>query len=111
MLEIIQDLVFIKIFHIIGCNKVLKYFAKYTCEGYGHVVCKIWLSPAGKVLTSWLSFVITFPCGILGQVWCLIVSIPDLCPLSYCSPFLKMGETFALSHSDGRDPSSRDLKK
>ena len=24
-----------------------------------------------------------FPIGILGQVWCLIVSIPDLCPLSY----------------------------
>ena len=23
------------------------------------------------------------PIGILGQVWCLIVSIPDLCPLSY----------------------------
>ena len=21
--------------------------------------------------------------GILGNVWCLIVSIPDLCPLSY----------------------------
>ena len=21
--------------------------------------------------------------GIQGQVWCLIVSIPDLCPLSY----------------------------
>ena len=21
--------------------------------------------------------------GILGQVWCLIVYIPDLCPLSY----------------------------
>ena len=21
--------------------------------------------------------------GILGQVWCLILSIPDLCPLSY----------------------------
>ena len=26
---------------------------------------------------------VTFPCGILGQVWYLIVSIPDLCPLSY----------------------------
>ena len=25
---------------------------------------------------------VTFPCGVLGQVWCLIVSIPDLC-LSY----------------------------
>ena len=24
-----------------------------------------------------------FPIGILCQVWCLIVSIPDLCPLSY----------------------------
>ena len=24
-----------------------------------------------------------FPIGILGQVWCLIVSIPYLCPLSY----------------------------
>ena len=46
-------------------------------------------SPAGKELTSWFSFVmsnfdvVTFPFGILGQEWCLIVSIPDLCPLSY----------------------------
>ena len=46
-------------------------------------------SPAGKGLSSWLSFVksncevCTFLIGILGQVWCLIVSIPDLCPLSY----------------------------
>ena len=23
-----------------------------------------------------------FPIGILGQMWCLIVSITDLCPLS-----------------------------
>ena len=46
-------------------------------------------SPAGKGLTSWLWFVmlncvvVTFPFGILGQVWYLIVLIPDLCPLSY----------------------------
>ena len=26
---------------------------------------------------------VTFPCGILGQVWYLIVSFPDLCCLSY----------------------------
>ena len=26
---------------------------------------------------------IHFPIGILGQMWFLIVSIPDLCPLSY----------------------------
>ena len=27
--------------------------------------------------------IVTFCCGILGQVWYLIVSIPDLCCLSY----------------------------
>ena len=26
---------------------------------------------------------VTFPCGILGQVWNLIVSFPELCHLSY----------------------------
>ena len=28
-------------------------------------------------------FFVTFPCGVLGQVWYLIVAIPDLCRLSY----------------------------
>ena len=48
-----------------------------------------WWSPAGKGLTSWLSFVVsncefvTFPIGILGQVRYLIVLIPDLCTLTY----------------------------
>ena len=52
------------------------------------LIAALW-SPAGQGLTSWLSFVVlncavvTFPFGILGQVWYLIVSIPDLCPLSY----------------------------
>ena len=27
--------------------------------------------------------IVTFPCGALGQVWYLFVSIPDLCILSY----------------------------
>ena len=31
--------------------------------------------------------VVTFPIGILGQVWWLIVSIPDLCPFSYIDNF------------------------
>ena len=30
-----------------------------------------------------------FPIGILGQMWCLIVSVPDLCPLSYFVKKLK----------------------
>ena len=57
------------------------------------VMLRAWLfidamwSPAGKGLTYWLSFVmsicesVTFQRGILGQVWYLIVSIPDLCSL------------------------------
>ena len=51
-------------------------------------IAALW-SPAGNGLTSWLLFgmlnyvSVTFPCGILGQVWYLIVSIPDLCRLSY----------------------------
>ena len=52
-------------------------------------ICALW-SPAGKGLTSWLSFVVSkcerhFPIGILGQVWYLIVSILDLCTLIYFS--------------------------
>ena len=35
------------------------------------------------LLCMMFSFVfVTFPCGVLGQVWYLIVSIPDLCPLA-----------------------------
>ena len=47
-------------------------------------------SPPGKELSSWLSFLmffcvfVTFPRGILGQVWYSIASIPNLCRLSYC---------------------------
>ena len=50
-------------------------------------IAAMW-SPAGKWLTSWLLFVmfnrvfVTFPCGILGHMYYLIVSIPELCRLS-----------------------------
>ena len=51
-------------------------------------IAALW-SPAGKGLTSWLLFLmfnfvfVTFPSGILGQVWYLIAYIPDLYHLSY----------------------------
>ena len=59
-------------------------------------IAALW-SSAGKGLTScekcekiFLALVcnvelcfFNFPCGILGQVWCLILSMPDLCLLSY----------------------------
>ena len=45
-------------------------------------------SPAGKGLTSWLfcmfySVFVTFPCGVLGHMWYLIISIPDGGLLTY----------------------------
>ena len=51
-------------------------------------IAALW-SPAGQGLTSWLLFVMsscdffTFQCGILGQVWYLIVLNPEFSRLSY----------------------------
>ena len=61
------------------------------------LVCHVFLSGhSSLVITCWeradfLALLcvmfycdfVTFPRGVLGQVWYLIVSIPDLCPLSY----------------------------
>ena len=46
----------------------------------GHLLGKRW--PLGSRLWC-LLWVCHFPIGILGQVWYLIVSIPDLCTLTY----------------------------
>ena len=61
----------------------------FTLKGKGTCarlsIDALW-SPAGKGLTSWLSFVMSnchFPIGILGQVCCPIVSIPDLWPICF----------------------------
>ena len=63
-------------------------FMSCDCHAFASVHCYL-------VVTCWeradlLALVcdvycgfVTFPCGILGQVWYLIVSIPDLCHLSY----------------------------
>ena len=55
------------------------------------LIAALWL-PAGKGLTFWLSFAMfncvfcQFPCGFLGRMWYIIVSIPDLYLLSYYTP-------------------------
>ena len=58
-------------------------------------VCHVFLSVyCSFVVASWCGFLailyvmfccvfVSFPCGVLGQVRHLIVSIPDLCLLSY----------------------------
>ena len=60
----------------------------YLCHVFAMLLhlfnAALW-SQARKGLTSCVLFVmlncvfVTFPCGILGHVWYLIISIPDLC--------------------------------
>ena len=64
-------------------------FMACVCHAFARLFITALWSPSGKGLASWLSFVmfyfsfVTFLFGILDQVWCLIVSIPELCHLSY----------------------------
>ena len=51
----------------------------------GHLLGKGW--PLSSRLWC-LLWVCNFPIGILGQVWYLIVSIPDLCNLTYFEIFI-----------------------
>ena len=62
-------------------------------------VAELW-SPAGKrpnLLALFVMFscvFVTFPCGVLGQVWYLVVLIPDICLLPYFA-FASFFFTFA----------------
>ena len=61
-----------------------------VCHAFESVNCCL----VGKGLTSLLLFVMfncafaSFSCGILGQVRYLILSIPNLCRLSYFQSFI-----------------------
>ena len=65
----------------------LCFFLSCVCYAFVHVFCAL-SSPAGKVLTSWLSLwciSVSMPLShwYPGSVVVLVVSIPDLCTLSY----------------------------
>ena len=71
----------------------LCYFCLVLLCFYARLFVDALWSPAGKGLTTWLSFVMSncdFPIGILCQVRCLIVSIPDLCLLSYFNVYVHL---------------------
>ena len=69
-------------------------------------IAALW-SHDGKGLTSWLSFMmsncefVTFQCGILGQVWYLVVLIPDLCCLSYFRAYTLLYNSEAYCYKQG----------
>ena len=60
----------------------LCYFFLVLLCFHAHLFVDALRSPAGKGLTSWLSFVMSY-CDVV--TFPLIALIPDLCPLSYFS--------------------------
>ena len=60
-----------------------------------HLLGKGW--PLGSRLWC-LLWVCHFPIDILGQVWYLIVSIPDLCNLTYFDSILELCRTFSIDY-------------
>ena len=65
----------------------------------GHLLGEGW--PLGSRLWC-LLWVCHFPIGILGQVWYLIVSIPDLCTLTYFNPGINSIEIFPVVFFEDR---------
>ena len=62
-------------------------FMSCVCHAFVSVHCCLvvtcWERADLLALVMFTCVFVTFPCDILGQVWYLIVSIPDLCHLSY----------------------------
>ena len=56
-------------------------FLSCVCHAYASVHCWFLVTCWERALFVMFNYVfVTFPCGILGEVWYLIVLIPDLCP-------------------------------
>ena len=62
-------------------------FMSRVCHAFASVHCCLvvtcWERADLLALVCGVFNFVTLPCVILGQVWYLIVSIPDLCHLSY----------------------------
>ena len=58
------------------------FFLKKKFITHSHESTNFLCNPGQATFKAHCIFV-TFPCGILGQVWYLITSFPDLCRLSY----------------------------
>ena len=68
---------------------VLFVFAMLSCL---FVTCWERADLLARLYVKFSCFFVTFPCDVLGQVWNLIVLIPDICLLTYCVhyTFLKL---------------------
>ena len=60
-------------------------FMSCVCHAFASVHCNLVVTclERADLMALVCDVFVTFPCFILCQVWYLIVSIPDLCRLSY----------------------------
>ena len=65
----------------------LSCFLVCSLKSSGHLLGKGW--PLGSLVCDVFLCFVTFPCGVLGQVWYLIVSISDLYLFSYFGANIK----------------------
>ena len=98
--------------NLTDCSKavLLLWIICYSCLAFVMLSClfiaALW-SHDGKGLTSCLSFMmsncefVTFQCGILGQVWYLVVLILDLCCLSYFRAYTLLYNSEAYCYKQG----------
>ena len=49
----------------------------------------------GSLMCGVMLCFVTFPCGVMGWVWYLIVSIPDFCLLTYLDVAVKKSKPFS----------------
>ena len=65
------------------------FFMFRVCHAVFIVLCRLVIicwEPANLLVLLYVMFscgFVSFLCGVLGQVWCLIVSIPDFCILPH----------------------------
>ena len=57
-------------------NLCLSWFPVFSLQPCVYLLRKSW--PLGSIVCEILLFFVTLPCDVLGQVWYLIVLIPDL---------------------------------
>ena len=53
----------------------------FSLQSHGHQLGRTGL--LARLYVKLSCVFVSFPCGVLGQVWCLIVLISDLCILTY----------------------------
>ena len=69
-------------------------FISCVCQSFASVHCCLvfvtyWAKADLLTLVCVVHYAfVSFPCGILGQVWFLILSFPDLCRLSFFQSYL-----------------------